>query len=336
MASERRYWQDRPVLVTGGTGFIGGHCARRLRRKQARVRVLARRPERAAGLPKLGIEVVPGDLTAPATLAAAAAGCDVVYHAAAWVGTEGDRGEVWRVNVEGTRNLVAAAAATRVRRFVHLSSCAVYGSPQRFDVDEESPVRTRNQLYGDSKVAAEGVVLGACRDQGLPAVVVRPSQVYGPGSTHFTVRPVEAIRQRQMILVDGGRHLAKPVYIDNLVDALLRCAEVDGLEGEAINVSDGTAVPWRDFFGAYGRMLGVERLPSVPYPAAWLRAAVSELAGALRGKQPTVTRSTVRALRSRNSFSNGKARRLLGWEPRIDLAEGMRRTEAWLAREGYL
>jgi nucleoside-diphosphate-sugar epimerase len=326
------------VLITGVTGYIGSRLAERLvGERRAVVRGLARDPAKGGRLAEIGVDVVAGDVTESAGLRAALAGCTVVVHCAAWVGEQGSRPAVWAANVDGTRRVVAAALAVGVRRFVQVSSCAVYGSPQnRFDIDESSPMVCGSSLYADSKIAAEEVVWAAHRDQGLPVVAARPSQVYGLGSPQFTLRPLAAIQAGKMVLIDGGRHLCKPIYIDNLVDGLLACAEADVAVGEAINLTDGAPVPWRDFFGAYARMAGVERLPSVPYPVAWLGGLANEIAARLRGKSPGVSRATVRALHSRNSFSNRKAQRLLGWTPAVDLAEGMARTEAWLQENGYL
>jgi nucleoside-diphosphate-sugar epimerase len=325
------------VLVTGSTGFVGGRLVERLLAETDwQVRGLVRTPEKGRRQARLGGQIVAGDLTDAASVQAAMAGCQIVYHCAAWVGESGDPNQAWAVNVAGTRNVVDAAVAAGVRRFVHLSSCAVYGSLQAFEIDETTPRRPKGNLYYDSKLAAEEVVFDAYRNRGLPVVVPRPSQVYGPGSKQFTIRPVEAIRARKMILIDGGRHLCKPIYIDNLVDALILCATVEAAVGEAINLTDGYTVPWRDFFGAYGHMLGVDRFPSVPYPLAWLVGLYNEIAAALTGRKTSLNRATVNSLRSRNSFSNCKARQLLGWEPRVGFEEGMRRTEAWLKAESYL
>ncbi|GIV77672.1 MAG: oxidoreductase [Litorilinea sp.] len=325
------------VLVTGATGYIGGRLAERLVTEEGvHVRGLVRNPAKAAELARRGIEVVPGDITDPASLQGAMAGCQVVFHAAAWVSEAGSRDEVWAVNVQGTQNVVDAALAAGVQRLVHVSSCAVYGSLQQFDIDEETPPRRTGNLYADSKVEAEEVVFRAWQERGLAVVVARPSQVYGLGSPQFTLRPLEAIRSGKMLLIDGGRHLCKPIYIDNLVDGLICCAKVEAAVGQAFNFTDGPPVPWREFFGAYARMLGVERLPAAPYPVAWLAAALFELQAAVRGRKASLNRRVVKALRSNNSFSNRKARTVLGWEPRVDLAEGMRRTEAWLRANGYL
>ncbi len=328
--------RGKRALVTGATGFIGGHLADRLLREGVHVRAFVRDPAKASQLAAQGAEIFVGDITRPATLPPALQGCQILFHAAAYVGESGDREAVWAVNVDGTRNVVQAAVDTGLERFVHVSSCAVYGSPQRFDIDESTPTRLKGEVYHDSKLAAEQIVFQAYREQDLPVVVARPSQVYGPGSRQFTIRPVELIKAGRMILIDGGRHLCKPVYIDSVVEGLLRCAQVDEAVGQAINLTDGIGVPWRDFFGYYGKMLGVERFPSLPYPVAWVLALTFELRAAMKGKRASLNRRAIHSLRSSNSFSNLKARQLLGWEPVVSLDEGMRRTAAWLKENGYL
>ena len=328
---------DKTALITGVTGFIGGRLAERLATEEGvHVRGLARTPAKGQWLADFGVEIVPGDITDPASLQAAVTGCELVIHAAAWVSEGGNQADVWAVNVTGTQNMVDAASVGGVERFVHLSSCSVYGSLQQHNIDETTPTRMRGNLYGDSKVAAEEVVFKAYREQGLPVVSARASQVYGPRSHQFTIRPVEVIKAGKMVLIDGGRHLCKPVYIDNLIDGLILCTKVEAAIGEAINLTDGEPIPWRDFFGAYGRMLNIESFPSVPYAVAWLIGLFNEVNAGLKGKKASLNRGAVKVLRSDNSFSNQKARTLLGWEPKVDLNEGMKLTEAWLGAEGYL
>ena len=327
---------NHTILITGATGFIGGRLARRLAQEGARVRALVRSPHKAAPLADLGVEILPGDITDPDAVRRAARSADIVYHAAAWADEQGDRDAVWAVNVGGTQHMVDAAMAEGAARFIHLSSCAVYGSPQRMDIDESTPPRMTGRVYHDSKVAAEAVVFAAHRDQGLPVVVPRPSQVYGPGSPQFTIRVIEAVKAGKVILVDGGKHFFKPIYIDNLIDALALCATVDEAVGEALNITDGYPVPWKDFFAAYGRMVGVTSFPSAPYPAAYAYAIFKEIMSKVTGQRASINREVIKTFRSHNSFSNAKARRVLGWEPAIDFEEGMRRTEAWLREQGYL
>ena len=331
-----RELEGKRVLITGVTGLIGGRLAERLVTEEGVcVRGLARTPAKGQWLAELGVELVPGDVTDPSSLRAAMTGCQLVFHAAAWVSESGNQADVWAVNVTGTQHVIDAALAVGVERFVQLSSCAVYGSLQQHHIDETTPTRKRGNLYGDSKVAAEELLFKAYRDHGLPAVAARASQVYGPRSYQFTIRPVEVIKAGKMVLVDSGRHLCKPIYIDNLVDGLILCAKVEAAIGEAINLTDGEPVPWRDFFGAYGRMLGIDSFPSVPYAVAWLIGLYNEIKAGLQGKKASLNRGAVQALRSDNSFSNNKARKILGWTPKVDLSEGMKLTEAWLRAEGY-
>lgn len=330
--------KGKQALVTGATGFIGGQLARRLAIEEgAQVRALVRNLSQGQQLADWGVELIPGDITQPESLPPAVAGCRLIFHAAAWVSELGSKKQVWAVNVGGTQNMVnAALAAGGIERFVHVSSCAVYGSAQQHNIDEQTPTRLRGNLYSDSKVAAEAVVFEAYHNHRLPVVAARASQVYGPGSKQFTIRPVEIIRAGKMVLVDGGRHLCKPLYIDNLIDGLILCAKVEAAIGQAINLTDDAPVPWRDFFGAYGRMLNIDSFPSVPYPLAWLIATFNELRARLKGQTTSLNRAAVKALRSSNSFSNQKARALLGWQPFVDFNEGMRHTEAWLRQQGYL
>lgn len=328
--------RSETILVTGATGYIGSCLSHRLLDlDHANVRALVRDPSRATALAERGASIVEGDLTEPATLSTAVEGATCIFHCAAWVDEQGSKAQMWAVNVEGTHHLIDAASAQGNPRFVHLSSCAVYGSPQVFGITEETPLHEGASLYHDSKIASEQVVWQA-HAGGLPTVIARPSQVYGPGSSQFTVRPVQMIRRGQMILIDGGRHLFKPVYIDNLIDALILCGTHTGAVGEAFNLTDGYALPWRLYFGGYANMVGVRRLPAVPFPLAWAAAAGYELMGKMQGKRTSVTRRAVASLRSTNSFSNLKARQILGWEPKVGFEEGMRRTRVWLAENGFL
>lgn len=328
--------ETRTIVVTGATGYIGSRLTKRLLGTSGgRVRAFVRDPSKAQGLEQEGAEIAVGDLTDPHSLSKAVQGAASVYHCAACVDEQAPPDELWAVNVDGTRNLVQAALDAGAQRLIHLSSCAVYGSAQLLAIDEETPIRTGASPYHDSKVGAEEVVWAA-RQAGLPITIARPSQVYGPGSPNFTIRPIEAIRSGKMILIDGGRYLCKPVYIDNLLDGLQVLGDHPQALGQAFNLVDGYAIPWRLFFGAYAHMLGRDHLPSVPFPIAWLAAWAEEIRGMLKGQRPTLTRRTVKSLRSTNAFSNQKARRVLGWVPAVGFEEGMRRTHAWLTDAGYL
>jgi nucleoside-diphosphate-sugar epimerase len=328
--------QERTVLISGATGYIGSALARRLLSTGGvRVRAMARDASRGKALAELGAQIVVADVTHPETLGPAFHGVAAVYHAAGWADERGRPEEVRETNVGGTQHMVEAALQAGVGRFVHLSSCAVYGSLQALNIDEHTPLRTGASLYHDSKVEAETVVWEAGR-RGLPVTIARPSQVYGPGSKQFTLRPVRTLQKGQLFLIDGGRHFFKPIYIDNLVDALVLLGEHPAAIGEAFNLTDGIAIPWRSLFGAYANMLGGRRLRSLSFPIAWTAAGALELVGVIQGRPASVTRRAVGSLRSINSFSNLKARRMLGWSPRISFEDGLRLTHDWLDAQGLL
>ena len=134
--------RDKRVFITGVTGFIGGRLAGRLVAEEGvQVRGLARTPAKGQWLADRGVEIVPGDITNPASLAEAMADCQLIFHTAAWVNEKGTQADVWTVNVDGTRNVVEAALAAGAERFIHLSSCSVYGSLQQYNIDENTPAR---------------------------------------------------------------------------------------------------------------------------------------------------------------------------------------------------
>ena len=183
---------QQPILLTGITGFIAGHLAERLLAEGIPVRGTARQPDAADWLAAQGAQIVRADLLDPAALTHAATGCRTVVHAAAWTGGPELAPEAgYRVNVEGARNVLAAAQAARVERFVYISSVAVYGVNGAPLVDESMPTPPVGQAYSDSKIAAEALV----RSSGLPCVIIRPASTYGPRGTAWTIDPIETIKQ---------------------------------------------------------------------------------------------------------------------------------------------
>lgn len=320
-------------LVTGSTGFIGSAVAARLAAMGASVRGLSRDPQKAAASP---YQVYVGDIRELSSIRPAFEGIDIVVHSAALVSERANPEDLHRVNVDGVKNVLAASRDAGVKRIVHVSSCAVYGSPQVFGVDERTPLKEAGSPYHVSKVQAERAIRAWVSRSDLELVIARPSQVYGPGSEPFTIRPMRAILSGRMFLIDGGRFLFKPVFIDNLVEGLIRCATHPEAPSQAFNLTDGYSIPWRILFGAYAHMAGVDRLPSLPYPAAWLLALAFEAQAALAGEPANINRRAIQSLRSMNSFSNRKAVTKLGWEPEVGLEGGLRRTEVWLREAGYL
>ncbi len=324
---------DASILITGVNGFIASHLAERLRREGRAVRGLARRPESAAWLADQGVEVVGGDLLDADALARAVEGCATVMHAAAWTGgPELTPEQAWRTNVAGTFGVIEAARDAGIARLVYISSVAVYGLNSAPLIDESMPTPPVGQLYPDSKIAAESAV----RASGLPYVIVRPASTYGSRGMAWTVGPIAQIKRGRLILAGADTGLVTPGYIDNVVDGLLLTLTHPAAVGEAFNLCDDRAVTYREFYLTYARVLGIERLPSLPvwvYKAA--RNPVVNAARRLAGRQPAGAWSWHFRFNP-SQFSVAKAQRLLGYTPAIDFAEGMRRTETWLGENGYL
>ncbi len=347
--------RGRTVLVTGGTGFIGGRLVEKLAGERgARVRVVARDLGRACRAARHDVELVAGEVTDAALIARAVRGCDAVFHCA--YGNRGTPEEQRAVNVEGTAAVVAAALAAGVRRLVHVSTVAVYGPFADGDLDETTPYGPPGDLYAATKLEAERLVLDAHRRHGLSATVVQPTVVYGPGGPVFTIDPLVQLSTRRVVLVDGGEGLCNAVYVDDCADALILAATRPAAAGEVFLVSGAEPVTWRAFYRAYERMLGVEA--TFAMPASELRAlaeertaeeaALDEAAERLRrcglaaapvsdtGPFRVPGLPSIHFLAARTRVRIDKARRLLGYRPRFDLAEGMLRTEAWARWAGLL
>jgi nucleoside-diphosphate-sugar epimerase len=317
------------VFITGALGLIGRRLASRYREAGAEVSGVDVRPE-----PELG--VVAGDLTARGSWEEAAAGAELVIHTAARLGMENDPHGFWRVNVGGTRNALDAAVRGGAQRFVHISSIVAFGFDIPKDVDERHPVRPNGVPYVDTKVASEQVVLQTHGAREIACTIVRPGDVYGPGSYFWTLTPVREMAKRRIVLPAMGRGMMSPVYVDDLVEGVMLAAGNERAVGEVFTLSGGRDVEARDFFGRYARMLGRERAPAAPTPVVTAIAGLLYHAGRLLGSAPEVTPAAVRYLARSGTYSIEKARSMLGYRPSVDLDEGMRRCEEWLRAEGVL
>jgi nucleoside-diphosphate-sugar epimerase len=316
-------------LITGASGFIGRRLLERLRGDGAEVRGVDISTD-------LNRQVVAGDIAEEGPWQAAAEGSQVVVHLAAATHPAATREVRWRTNVLGTRRVLDAAIAAGARRFVHVSTVRAYGDTDFPDgVDESYPVRVDGDPYADTKVAAEQVVLQAHAAGEIECTILRAGDVYGPGSRAWTVLPVEAIRAHRFVLPAKGRGIFSPLYVDNLVDALIELGPHPDSAGRIFNVTDGVGLPCREFFGHYSRMLGRGQPPVLPTLAAIGLAAVPEAAARIGGTDTDSNRAAMRWLARPGTYSIAQARSL-GYEPAVGIDEGMERTERWLGEHGLL
>ncbi len=317
------------VFITGAGGFIGRTMAARLRSEGVEVR--------GVDVSAAADGVVAGDVAKAGPWQQAATGCDVVIHTAAIVSNAATAAEAWEVNVLGTRNALDAAVRAGANRFVHFSSVRAFGDVGFPDgVDETYPVRPDGHTYVDTKIASEQVVLQAYAAGEIECTVIRPGDVYGPGSRPWTILPVEAIASGRFFLPAMGRGIHSPVYVDDLVAGVLLAARAPEASGQVFTISGGVGVSCEEFFGHYSRMLGKPPSRRVPTPVAMALAALPETAARISGGSTELRRSSVLYMTRTGTYSIAKARRVLGYEPAITLDEGMRRTESWLRAEGRL
>lgn len=323
---EGRRGSGAPVdLVTGAGGFIGRHLVARLLGEGGSVRALAVPGEEVAA----GAEVVRGDLRRPASLAAAVRGVERIYHLAAVVGDWGPVRLFQAVNVEGTRHLLAAAAEAGARRVVVVSSVAVYGWHLHRRVCSEDGPRGRGLgVYSRSKLGQEDVAMAAHREGRVPVVIVRPGNVYGPGSRHWVDLPLELLGARRMMLVDRGAGDAVLCWVDNLVDLLLAAGRAPGAAGRIYNANDDSGVTWATYMGDLARLAGLPG-PRVSIPAGAAMAAAGAMEAvwraARRRRRPLITREAVALLASRAPVPIARARSELGFSPRVSYRESLAR-----------
>ena len=328
------------VLVTGVTGFTGGHLARHLQRRGLNVRGLVRprsldRPA-VATLRAAGVEVVSGDLTDAAAVAAACAGVEVVYHIAATYREAGQPDSAYRnVNVTGSLNVLQGAHAAGVRRMVHCSTGGVHGHVEHPPANEDAPCNP-GDIYQETKLEAERAVRRDAERLGFDVVIARPIGIYGPGDTRFLkmFRGISRGRFPMLGACDAFYHLT---YIDDLCEGFRLCGEVPAAAGRTYLL----AGPRYTTLNELVQLMATEfkakpprlRLPVWP---VWLAGALCEAVCVPLRISPPLYRRRVDFYTKSRAFDTTRARTELGFAPAVDLPEGIRRTIAWYRAEGLL
>lgn len=323
------------VLVTGATGFIGGRLVERLVLAEgASVRALVSGYSRCARIARFPVELARADLLDRYAVEEAAAGCRVIFHCA--YGSRGGAEERRRVNVEGTANVLAAAAAAGAR-VVHLSTQMVYGIVGEGEIDETMPRRPSGSSYADSKLEAEQRALRAAAD-GLPVTVLQPTAVYGPNAPVWTVGILERLQAGRVPLIADGEGICNAVYVDDVVEGMVLAAVKEEALGEAFLLSAAQPVTWRQFYGAYEEMVGFPATVPVSREEALASGGGGRAPSLLRElpavllQEPEVRRRLGRTVEGR--FLAGLARRILRQggrrppaTPELDRLRRLRRVE---------
>jgi nucleoside-diphosphate-sugar epimerase len=324
------------VFLTGGTGFIGGHVARKLRERGDDVRAFVRSAAKGAELEALGCELVIGDLSDRAAMTTALAGCDALIHNAAVyeVGIpESEHRAMYEANVLGTENALRAALAANTPKAVYVSTVGAFGNTHGEVVDEtyEHPGREFTSYYEQTKYEAHQIAKRLIADEGLPCVIVQPGGVYGPDDHSAIGTQINQFLAGKMPLLafpDLGMNM---VYVEDVADGILLALD-KGETGEAY-VLGGEITTMRELIGAVGRVAG-KKPPSRSVPTGMLKliAPAGPLVGKVMGQPPNLRELISSADGVTFWAKHDKAMADLGYSPR-GLEEGLRET---LAAEGKL
>ncbi|MDP9187758.1 MAG: NAD-dependent epimerase/dehydratase family protein, partial [Actinomycetota bacterium] len=325
--SEEIEIRGRRAAVTGAGGFIGSAVCRALAEAgAAEVTGVEISPALDERIRAAGAEPRVADISDPDATVAALEGAELVVHTAAYVREWGTMREFIKVNVEGTAHVLDGAEAAGAERVVHLSSVVVYGYEDEREQDESAFHRAVGIPYIDTKSASDR--LAAHRG----AVVVRPGDVYGPGSVPWVVRPAELLRSGRMALPGRGDGTMLPAYIDDLVAAILAALR-RGRPGRAYTVWDGVPIGFEEYFTRLAALSAGRPPRKLPKPLLHAIAGATEGIARIRGVPPAFGRHGITFTDRRGTASNRRAREELGWEPEVDLDQGLLRSAEWLRAE---
>jgi nucleoside-diphosphate-sugar epimerase len=324
------------VLVTGATGLTGGDLARTLAARGYAVRALVRDPERARDLERIGVELVPGDLRDRSSLARAAPGVEVVYHIAAVYREAELPAEVYRaVNATAVRTLIDVAAAGGVRRVVHCSTVGVHGDVERPPANEDAPLRP-GDIYQQTKLEGEQIAKEAGAAGRLQVVIARPSGIYGPGDRRL-LKLFRGVSRRRFVILGRGRIYYHLTYVEDLVEGLRLCGEVPAAAGRTYILAGGEVTTLNELVELIAVEAGVRprrvHLPVWPFRVA---GAVCESLCSPLGIRPPIYRRRVDFFTKSRAFDIARARQELGYEPKVGLREGVRRTLEWYRAKGWI
>jgi nucleoside-diphosphate-sugar epimerase len=325
------------VLVTGATGFIGRHLVERLTNEGDRVKALVRPETSTSWLDALGVEVVCGDLCNAQAVERAAEHCQVVFHLAAKTEALGllSRKDVQMANVQGTENVARAALQTGVDRVVFCSSVSVYGRVIKNRRIDEKTANHPDTAYGESKVLAERAVLSHHKRHGLPVVVARISTVFGPRALSW-LGLYRSIASGHFRLIGAGHNHHHLVDVSDVIEGILLCGSVKGVEGRTYILAGSESVQLRELVQMIGEEVGVTRFrDNLPAAPLHVYRVLDMITSTVIGRRlPRADRLAL--FLGDKSFDISRGRQELGYVPKVNPRETIRRTADWFRTQGYL
>ncbi len=324
------------VLVTGATGFTGGHLAHELKKQGYAVRALVRDLDRAKELAAAGIDLALGDLRDKESLRVAMRGVHTVYHIAALFRPENvTEQDMWDANAHGVQHMLDAAVEASVQRFVHCSTIGVHGEVKNPPGDEETPYGP-GDYYQESKTDGERIAIEYMQTGKLPVVIFRPGGIYGPGDDRF-LKLFRSIKNKRFIMFGSGEVLYQLVYIEDLVRGIILCGTKEEAVGNIYILTGKRHITLNEMVGSIANAVG-ERPPRLKLPVMplYLAGWACELICKPFGISPPIYRRRVDFFRKDRAFKIDKAQRELGYEPSVSEQDGIRLTAAWYEKMGML
>jgi nucleoside-diphosphate-sugar epimerase len=321
-------------LITGATGFVGGHVAEASAARGFPVTAVARPGSDVALLERLGVTLYRGDITDAAVVTKALDGVDAVVHCAAKVGDRGPVEDYRAVNVDALRGLLEACRGRPLHRFIHMSSLGVYEARHHHGTDESEPLPEKHwDGYTQTKVEAEHLVMRYQREHGLPVVVLRPGFVYGPRDKAVLPKLIRKMTTGKIHYLGGDRRALNTIYVGNLVEAVFLAADNPNAVGQPYNLTDGESVSKRRFIEAVADGMGLKKSKQILprwFAAIVVRLLKRHMLRALAaGRKPLISPAQFKFLLLNLDFSIEKAKRELGYKPRYTFDEGIRITTDW-------
>jgi nucleoside-diphosphate-sugar epimerase len=320
------------ILVTGANGFIGTWLVRELAAYGHEVRCFIEKGTSRLRIESKTSEIVQGDIRDSEILKSAAKNIDTVIHLAAKLGDRGKLDDFLDVNCNGTRICIDAAISNRVRRFILMSSVSVHSYRDILCGDETLPRDADYPAYAVSKIRAEQAVEEASKL--IETVIIRPGLViFGPDDRLFTMPLIRQIKRGIFAFSGRGEHLLCTSYVENLIRGIRLCAEKEEAANKIYIISDNNSISWREFILKWAEVLRIKpSLYNIPEPFLKLSASVCELASRI-GFKPPLSRYTLSVISNDLVFSGAKAVHELGYNPEIDIDEGIRRSVRWFDEE---
>ncbi len=320
------------ILLTGGNGFLGRNLVRVLQERGDKVHVFALPTEDTAWLEERNVVVSRGDIRDPDTLKEPMRGIEKVIHLAAMIGTWRPMKEYYAVNVTGTENVCRAALAAGVQRFVHISSAMAYDMAMGRPVTEDDLLEPLDEPYSLTKAQGDMVVQRMIREEHLPAVIIRPGTLIGPGDRLNFGRMADRVRAGKGIIIGLGNNAVPFVYMTDMVQGLLLAVDSEQAVGKIYNISNDQPLTQKQYLSAIAQEFGVTppRM-HVPYTPLYAAAYAAERLAVFSNDRilPFLTRHGVKLYGANNLVSIEKARRELGFTPQVSIADAVHISCDW-------